>query len=295
MLSSRPIAIPFFRGPPSGAGISVSLPTAAPPGSVVADATAEQPPPTSVYAYAVVDSTKSFCDLVSDGAQLILGGLDKFDLDDVELPSSFAAHRSGSSGSSGPLPTPAEVVHALSTSKIYEKAASPVRITNLADSTGPERGRAVETNKVRRNWVGPFHMAARKGQDNIVRTLLQHNADCNLRDGEGLTPLLHATIAGHGEIVRLLLSHGARIDLVDGQSRSALHWAAAERQEAVLRVLLENGGDRSLIIDKHDDSGMTPLHSAVDAGFEAGVELLLRFGASVQCSDIRRAADGAGL
>lgn len=138
-------------------------------------------------------------------------------------------------------------------------------------------------------------MAARKGRDKIVRTLLQHNADCNLRDGDGLTPLLHAVIGGYPETVTLLLSHGARIELVDDQSRTALHWAAAQKQGAALRSLLENSGDKSPIIDKYDDSGMTPLHIAVDGDFEAGVQLLLQFGASVHCQVRQCAIDDATL
>lgn len=210
-------------------------------------------------------------------------------MDDIELPSAFfAAHQPGSSR---PSPTPAEVVEALSRSKVYTRApslaipADSVDLTNSATQGESGKSTDAETNMDKRrkgkSWATPLHMAARKGQDKIVRTLLQHNADCNLRDGDGLTPLLRAVMAGHRETVSLLLSHGARIDLVDQQSRSALHWAAMQKQEAVLRVLLEHDGGGSPLVDKYDGNRMTPLHTAVDHGFDAGVQLLLQFGASV--------------
>lgn len=283
--------------------VSVSLPTPPPPPPApptpdcAAVALPEQPPSepsepstyTSSYASPAVGTSKSFCDLIADGANLLLDGLGTIDMDDVELPSAFfAAHQPGSSH---PSPTHAEVIEALSRSRVYTRAPSlgiPVDSVDPANSvTQGENGNSADaetsTEKRRRDkgWVTPLHMAARKGQDKIVRTLLQHNADCNLRDGDGLTPLLRAVVAGHCEIVSLLLSHGACIDLVDQQSRSALHWATVQKQEAVLRVLLEHGGGGSPLVNNYDDDGMTSLHIAVDHGFDAGVQLLLQFGASV--------------
>ncbi len=250
-----------------------------------------QPPPAlPVYPPATVDSTKTFCALIADGANLLLDGLGDIDMSDVELPASFFAARHPSS--SRPSPTPGEVVEALSKSIVYTRPPIPTPSSSAVSEQGAptgslradaERGSSVDSERGRRSWVAPLHMAARKGQDNIVRTLLQYNADCNQEDGDGLTPLLHATMGGYSEIVGMLLSRGARIDLVDGRNRSALHWATIQQQEAVLRLLLENGGDKPTVLNQHDSSGMTPLHIAVSDGFEAGVHLLLQVGASVNC------------
>ncbi|KAI0860059.1 ankyrin repeat-containing domain protein [Xylaria cubensis] len=253
---------------------SIFIPT---PLSAEAARASEQSSPWSTYAPATIDSTKSFCELVADSANILLGGLGTINMDDVELPKSFVADRR--TRSSGAPPTLDEVVDVVSKSRVYSRASSFGIDANKTDSFGT--GGDADANTLRKGWVTPLHMAARKGRDNIVRTLLQHNADCNQRDGNGLTPLLHAVIGGCRETVTLLLSHGARVELVDRQSRSALHWAAAQKQEAVLRVLLQNGGDRPSAMNKCDDSGMTPLHIAVDSDFEAGVQLLLQFGASV--------------
>ena len=129
-------------------------------------------------------------------------------------------------------------------------------------------------------WLCPLHIAAQKGHDRIVRVLLEQKVDCNERDSDGLTPLMYAAIGGYEEVASSLLSHGARVGDVDSQGRSALHWSVLHRREALLNVLLNGcAGDR-LSIDGYDNGGKTPLHTAIDTGFEAGVHVLLGFGAS---------------
>ncbi|KAJ8063553.1 hypothetical protein OCU04_007425 [Sclerotinia nivalis] len=134
-------------------------------------------------------------------------------------------------------------------------------------------------------WLSTLHIAAQNGHDRILHRLIQHNnMDCNEKDSEGRTPLMVAVIEGHENVVNSLLSCGANINEVDGERRSALHFAVLHRRERVLRVLLEYCSDQSgrkLDIDAYNDSGMTPLHMAVDRGFESGVDLLLQSGADL--------------
>jgi hypothetical protein len=130
-------------------------------------------------------------------------------------------------------------------------------------------------------WVSTLHIAAQKGHESIVRTLLQHgNLDCNERDSDGQTPLMHAVTGGHEAVVRILLAHGARIGEVNRDRRSALHMAALHRRESILRILLEHR-EQGLSIDGYDVAGWTPLHMAVDRDFEAGVVLLVQSGANL--------------
>ena len=132
-------------------------------------------------------------------------------------------------------------------------------------------------------WLGPLHIAAQKGRDRIARILLQYNTDCNEKDSDGLTPIIHAVIGGHEDVVRSLLLHGARIGNVDGQQGpSALHWAVLNRRETLLRLLLDHCSEEPRLIDSYDNFGRTPLHIAIDTGFEMGVLMLLQFGADPQ-------------
>ncbi|KAI1424143.1 ankyrin repeat-containing domain protein [Xylaria sp. FL1777] len=134
-----------------------------------------------------------------------------------------------------------------------------------------------------RGWLSPLHMAAKKGSSRIIRMLLQHNSDCNERDSEGLTPLIHAVIGGNEEAVLLLLENGARIDYAHWDDNrpcsSAIHWAVLKRRESVLRVLLDHASSDSKLVNSYDDLGRAPLHIAIDMEFDAGVSLLLQSGA----------------
>lgn len=131
------------------------------------------------------------------------------------------------------------------------------------------------------SWHGPLHIAAQRGHGPIVHLLLKHTVDCNELDSDGRTPLYYAIKGGFEGIVTTLTQHGARIDQVDNQKRNALHWAVAERREGPLRLLLEHCKQNQSLINSYDIDGMTPLHAAVDAGFEAGVDLLLQHGADL--------------
>lgn len=129
--------------------------------------------------------------------------------------------------------------------------------------------------------LSALHIAAQKGHHRIMHVLLQQDIDCDEIDCDGFTPLIHATIGGHEDVVSMLLTHGARIDKVDHQGRSVLHSAVTHRREAILKILLDYCVGYQGLIDAYDSGGRTPLHIAVDIGFEEGVQALLQCGASV--------------
>jgi hypothetical protein len=57
---------------------------------------------------------------------------------------------------------------------------------------------------------------------NIVRLLLEHGADVNVRQYERLTPLHRASMEGAMEVARVLLEHGANVHAEDGEERTPL-------------------------------------------------------------------------
>ncbi|KAK4243566.1 ankyrin repeat-containing domain protein [Corynascus novoguineensis] len=127
----------------------------------------------------------------------------------------------------------------------------------------------------------PLHMAVQKGSRKIVQLLLQHGADCNAKDNQGLTPLIHAIIEEQDDIAGILLSHGAQIQIVDNYQRSPLHWTVLKRQDRLLRVLIKHCEQNAEIINTYDIEGRTALHIAINLGWDAAVEILLEAGADV--------------
>lgn len=181
-----------------------------------------------------------------------------------QIPSNIPGH------SSSDLPF-AQLEPIANTSQGSDDPSPDPRSDNPSSSSGRKR----------RDGLSPLHIAAQKGHDGMVRTLLHYNGDCDKEDSDGLTPLFHAVIEGHEDVVRSLLSHGARIGNADGQQcSSALHWAALHRHRDLLRILLDHCLRGRILIDCYDKLGRTPLHIAVDREFETGVLMLLQAGAS---------------
>ncbi|KAK7404145.1 hypothetical protein QQX98_010049, partial [Neonectria punicea] len=133
-------------------------------------------------------------------------------------------------------------------------------------------------------WLSPLHIAAQQGHEGVLRALLlRPRIDPNGRDSDGRTPLMHAIIEGHAKSVIALLDGGALISRGDLDEHNALHYAAWYEQDEVLRVLLQACGPGGPEINACGSTGWTPLHVATAWGFEAGVLMLLDFGADPSC------------
>nr|XP_036581785.1 tetratricopeptide ankyrin repeat and coiled-coil containing 1 [Colletotrichum truncatum]KAF6790228.1 tetratricopeptide ankyrin repeat and coiled-coil containing 1 [Colletotrichum truncatum] len=134
-----------------------------------------------------------------------------------------------------------------------------------------------------RGWLSTLHIAARRGHERIVRALIERDIDCNEKDSDGRTALIHAAIDGHEPVARMLLAKGARISDLDRRQRSALHWAVLGGHEAVLKLLLEFYSQRNWEhgLDAYDELGWTALHIAVEKDFEPAVWMLLEAGADL--------------
>jgi outer membrane protein assembly factor BamB len=93
--------------------------------------------------------------------------------------------------------------------------------------------------------------AARRGDAEAVRALLDRGADANAKTAYGTTALFLAADRGHLEVVRVLLQHKADVNAKDTFYQStALDWAARKEHAEVVKALLEagaKGGDDVLV------------------------------------------------
>ncbi|KAK1929101.1 Ankyrin-3 [Phytophthora citrophthora] len=92
-----------------------------------------------------------------------------------------------------------------------------------------------------------LHLYARCGRADVARIQLQHGANTEIRDAQGLTPLLLAARYNQLQVLQLLLQHGARTDAFapldtdfghGGELGTCLHFAAESGHVQILKFLV---------------------------------------------------------
>ena len=108
-----------------------------------------------------------------------------------------------------------------------------------------------------------LHKAAREGDADRVRKLLDAGADVNVRNtNKGhlqYTPLHWAAYYGHLEITEILISRGADLDAEDPDYATPLYLAAEQGHPKVVEFLISKGAEVNV---KSSRWGYTPLHRA---------------------------------
>lgn len=99
----------------------------------------------------------------------------------------------------------------------------------------------------------------RSSSDNAYRLaeiLIDHGANVNEKDENGLTPLHWAVRHRNQRLVELLLHKGADAKIFDKSHKLPLHWAAMKGYIPIINLLLTETSD---LINERDDRGRTPL------------------------------------
>ncbi|OLD15081.1 MAG: hypothetical protein AUJ01_13005 [Acidobacteria bacterium 13_1_40CM_3_65_5] len=163
-------------------------------------------------------------------------------------------------------------------------------------------------------WGGmaPLHFAARQGQIDAAKALLEAGADINQRSsGDHSTPMLVAAINGHFDLAKVLLDKGADPNAAQHNGVTPLYaalncqWAAKalypqprayEQQQAsyldLMKALLDKGADPNVRLTKKvwysqydfdqsgvDEIGATPFWRAAYSADVAAMKLLVAHGA----------------
>ena len=118
--------------------------------------------------------------------------------------------------------------------------------------------------------------AARSGNIQGIRELLDRGANPNIKDDYGTTALMVASIKDRVEIVELLLNRGAVPDIQDDDGDTALTLASEFGRTEIVRLLLDRGADPNI----RDRYGNTALIKASYRGHTEIVRLLLDHGAN---------------
>lgn len=126
-----------------------------------------------------------------------------------------------------------------------------------------EGGHQVQVDAVDERGRTSLHLAVERWDNGckIVRILLEHGADTEIRDKTGRTPLHLAAKNGSVRNVKVLLEFGAEVDSKDYSGKTALHLASEERHEHVVKELLDYSAD----FNAHDEVGKTPIEHVFNA------------------------------
>ncbi|KAF5283924.1 hypothetical protein FQR65_LT13685 [Abscondita terminalis] len=108
--------------------------------------------------------------------------------------------------------------------------------------------------------------------EKIISEMLKFGADLNLRDHNGLTPLIRAIKGGNTKIALTLIEKGADPDLSDTFNNSPLMHAIKHGNEEIVAVLLNSD---QVDVKKYNRFGMTTLMQAARQGNKNIVSLLL--------------------
>ncbi|KAF9984060.1 hypothetical protein BGZ75_004370, partial [Mortierella antarctica] len=112
--------------------------------------------------------------------------------------------------------------------------------------------------------MNPLHFAASRGQEDVVRILVDAaGAGVDVPDREGETALLKASYVGCLPVVSFLLKRGANVHQRDKDGWTALHNASSKGYIGITQVLLEKG---EADINARSKMGHTPLMNAASKG-----------------------------
>ncbi|KAJ7385762.1 Transient receptor putative cation channel sub A member 1 [Desmophyllum pertusum] len=134
----------------------------------------------------------------------------------------------------------------------------------------------------------PLHFAARRGNDAVVKILLERpSVHVDVEDSSGKTALHLACNEGHGEVCQLLLNYGADIQAVSADKTTPLHNAIINGHSQVARMILNRAADRDVDTNKRELVGnedlqcSTVLHMAAWNNDVKTAELCLDNGSDV--------------
>jgi ankyrin repeat protein len=129
----------------------------------------------------------------------------------------------------------------------------------------------------------PLHLAARRGNEALVRRLITAGARVDARTKDGFTPL-HLVVTeeprAHLDISGLLIEAGASVEAKQKKTAwSMLHWAAFHGNARLAKLLLDAGADPD---EQENKDRWTPLHLVRTA---ETAQVLFRAGANIDVRD----------
>jgi ankyrin repeat protein len=199
--------------------------------------------------------------------------------------------------------------HAAVVKLLLERGAD-WKVQSLArDNSMPKLSAASSVTPMARGGLTALHFAAREGDIETSRVMLDAGVDINLVDADNTSALVASILNKHYSFAKFLLDRGADPNIADVRGRAALYAALDLRNEDysalpsrkgvdplpsldLIQDLLEQGASPNAQLTKNLpgrsgmdsgditlDQGATPLMRAARAGDHAAMRILLQHGA----------------
>ncbi|KAL8766863.1 MAG: hypothetical protein Q9209_006459 [Squamulea sp. 1 TL-2023] len=191
-----------------------------------------------------------------------------------------------------------------------QNGTSPSKSKTKRLSVKPRKSMSLLTIVGRKSKQAELHEAARTGDNDTLRSLLEDKVNVNAR-GDGLrTPQMEAARRSHLHCLQTLKDFGADEFLGDGSGRNVLHMAVLAKQPKAIAWLIEAypptapdipgqkssrmawateaiTGSRSskILREASDGEGCRPLHIAAKLGLPDIASLLLDLGSDIEAKD----------
>jgi uncharacterized protein len=128
---------------------------------------------------------------------------------------------------------------------------------------------------------GELTVAVKTGEEDLIRTLIRQNADINVVERDGSTPLHWAVYHEQPGIVKSLIDAGADVGATNREGITPLSLAVQNGDAVTTRILLDAGAS----VHQTLANGETPLMMAARTGDLETIQLLLDRGADINATE----------
>jgi len=127
----------------------------------------------------------------------------------------------------------------------------------------------------------PLHSAASLGNVPQVRAIIDSGTSIEVKDKDGLTPLMAAISYNQWSAAKTLIQDGADVNAMDNYGQTPLSYAVYRQNIAAISLLVQHGSK----LETRDSQGRTPLMIAASYGDWNTVKVLSDLGADLNVYD----------
>ncbi|SFN57505.1 hypothetical protein SAMN05421594_3325 [Chryseobacterium oleae] len=124
-------------------------------------------------------------------------------------------------------------------------------------------------NKTNENGFSPLILACYRGNTEVAKFLMDNVKDVNYKSQEG-TALAGLSVKYNKELTTYLLSKNADPNIADSTGATPLFWAVKFGNKELIELLLKHKADKS----RKDSMGMTPFEYALQTNNKEIINLL---------------------